>query len=355
MNYIGREDILMGLQQYFEDFNKKIKMDYDVLSELAEKRDIIINKLKANTDVPAFEAFNQGSYAMYTGVEPIDKDYDIDVGLKFKVNKKDNDPVKLKQKVYDALKNHTDYGAEIKKPCVTVTYKKNGDKAFHVDLAVYSYENKDDTNSQMYLARGTYDGNKEWEEADPIKLMNDITGKYTDSSQRNQYRRIIRYMKRWKNKEFNADGHAEPPGIGITLLAYEKFEPQKYDYLESKYIFDDLEALIKFVDAIKNKFVISSYSVDKGEWLYKIEILLPEKPGTNVYSKMTEIQMTNFKKKIETLLEKLNEVKNETDVIEQCTKLSKIFGDDFPVPEKETESKSQSNFVPPSSASGIGM
>ena len=65
--------------------------------------------------------------------------------------------------------------------------------------------------------------------------------------------------------------------------------------------------------------------------------------------------MTNFKKKIETLLEKLNEVKNETDVIEQCTKLRKIFGDDFPVPEKEKVSKSQSNFVPPSSASGIGM
>jgi len=31
----------MGLQTYFKDFNKKIKMDYDELSELAEKRNII--------------------------------------------------------------------------------------------------------------------------------------------------------------------------------------------------------------------------------------------------------------------------------------------------------------------------
>lgn len=32
---------------------------------------------------------------------------------------------------------------------------------------------------------------------------------------RNQYRRVIRYMKRWKNREFDSDGHAVPPGIGI--------------------------------------------------------------------------------------------------------------------------------------------
>ncbi|MFZ5969394.1 MAG: cyclic GMP-AMP synthase DncV-like nucleotidyltransferase [Bacillota bacterium] len=345
----------MGLQTYFEDFNKKIKMDYDELSELAEKRDIILRKLRADADLPSFEEFNQGSYAMFTGVEPLDKDYDIDVGLRFKVNKDEYDSLELKQKIHEILKDHTDYGAEIKKPCVTVKYKKKGEVAYHVDLAVYSYQDKDDTNSQMYLARGTNKENKEWEEADPIKLKDDIMDKWEDSKQRDQYRRIIRYMKRWKNLKFKSDGNSEPPGIGITLLAYEKFTPQKYDWLEDKYKFDDLEALITFVQQVKNMFVLTRYSQEKGEYLYKIEYFLPVKPKTNVFYKMTEIQMTEFKKKIEKLLGDLEEVKKESDIIEQCTKLNKIFGEDFPIPSKEDESRVQKNFVPPSSASGKGL
>ena len=162
-------------------------------------------------------------------------------------------------------------------------------------------------------------------------------------------------MKRWKNIKFNSRGNGEPPGIGMTLLAYEKFTPQKYDWLESKYKFDDLEALIVFVQAIKNKFVLTKYSSERGEFLYKIESFLPVSPYTNVFSKMNDIQMTEFKKKTDKLLDDLQAVKDEVDIVEQCTKLNKIFGDDFTIPEIKTESKSQRDFAPPSSASGKGL
>lgn len=60
-------------------------------------------------------------------------EYDIDVGLRFKVNKEDyENPVELKNTIYDILQSHTEYGAEVKKPCVTVTYKKDGEAAYHV-------------------------------------------------------------------------------------------------------------------------------------------------------------------------------------------------------------------------------
>lgn len=349
----------MGLQTYFEDFNKKIKMDYDELSELAKKRDILLNKLSANEDLPSFKKLDQGSYAMYTGVEPLDKDYDIDVGLRFNVNKDDYKPLELKEKIYDILKNHTEYGADIRQPCVTVKYKKDGELAYHIDLVVYAYEDKDDTNSQLYIARGkkySSEDNKYWEEADPKKLTDTIMDKYIDSGDRDQYRRIIRYMKRWKNLKFSSDGNAEPPGIGVTLLAYEKFYTAKtYDFLEDKYSYNDLDALINFVKQVKNTFNLKEYSSDRSEWLYKIEVNLPVKPGTNVFSKMTDIQVTEFKKKIDSLVDDLEEVKKESDIVEQCTKLNKIFGDDFTIPAKENESKSQKNFVPPSSASGKGI
>ena len=107
----------MSLQKYFKEFNKNIKMDYYEKSELAEKRDILLKKLRNSGELPSFSELNQGSYSMYTGVEPLDKEYDIDVGLRFNANKNDYDkPTELKNKIYDILKNHTEYGAEIKKP-----------------------------------------------------------------------------------------------------------------------------------------------------------------------------------------------------------------------------------------------
>lgn len=349
----------MELQSYFKDFNKKIKMDYDERSELADKRDILLKKLRANDELPSFQELNQGSYAMFTGVEPLDKDYDIDVGLRFKVNKDEYKPLELKEKVYDILKKHTEYGAEIKKPCVTVKYKKDGELAYHIDLPIYAYEDKDNTDSQLYLARGekfSKEENKKWEKADPKKLTEILMNKYSNIDDRNQYRRIIRYMKRWKNIRFSSDGNNEPPGIGITVLAYEKFSPAKaYDYLEEKYNYNDLDALLSFAKQVKSTFFLKEYSAEKEEWLYQIQVNLPVVPYSNVFCKMSDIQVTELKKEIDKLVDGLNEVKNESDIVEQCTKLNKILGDDFPIPDKEDESKSQRNFVPPSSASGKGI
>ena len=51
----------MSLQTYFKEFNKVIKMDYDVKSELKEKRDILLGILRNDDDMPAFDEYNQGS------------------------------------------------------------------------------------------------------------------------------------------------------------------------------------------------------------------------------------------------------------------------------------------------------
>lgn len=127
----------MSLQKYFKEFNEKIKIDYDVKSELKDKRDILLEILRNSEELPTFKKYDQGSYSMNLGVEPLDKEYDIDVGLRFQVNCGDYAPMDLKDKIYELLKNHTDYGAVIKKPCVTVTYKKDGEAVYHVDLVVF--------------------------------------------------------------------------------------------------------------------------------------------------------------------------------------------------------------------------
>lgn len=62
-------------------------------------------------------------------------------------------------------------------------------------------------------------------------------------------------------------------------------------------------------------FKCVEYSVDSDRFLYKIEVNLPVDPKTNVFSKMTNIQMTNFKDKIDDLYKNLIEVRNEAELV----------------------------------------
>lgn len=147
-------------------------------------------------------------------------------------------------------------------------------------------------------------------------LVNYVNDKYKGDDakeDREQFRRIIRYFKRWKNKKFSSSGNAEPPSIGITLIAVDKFEvSKKYDYLEEKYIYDDLDAVLNFAKEIKDLFKFNGIS-ESGRCLYSIEYDLPSElkfdENTNVFKKMSDNYMTDFKEKVDALVTDLEAVK----------------------------------------------
>lgn len=346
----------MGLQKQFEDFHQTIKMDFDVKTELAEKRDILIQKLLDCTDVPGFKYFNQGSYAMHTGVIHLDKEYDIDVGLKFNVNKADYTPTELKQLIHNELEDHTDYGADMKNPCVTVRYKKGGELAYHVDLVAYAYEDKDDHTSQLYLARGKNSGNESWEKADPQELVNQLNTRFENIDERNQYRRVIRYMKRWKNIAFTSAGNAEPQSIGIALLAHQMFVPNQFNYLQNVFEPNDFKALKSFVSSVRSSFTSVYSSEEVGMIVQRIMAVLPSslkfEPSTDVFRKMSDKHMGTFWEKIDYLHSTLESVASETDLVEQCKLLQKVFGEDFVIPEVKDVSKQQANYFPARTEAG---
>lgn len=338
----------MSIQSEFIKFNDKIRTDFETKEELGEKRDVLLDKLRNNTELPAFNELNQGSYAMYTGIDPEDgEEYDIDVALRFNANKSEYDPIDLKNKIYDTLKNHTDYGAKIKKPCVTVTYKKEGEAKYHVDLVVYLYENKDDNNSQLYIAKGKGKDNQKWEKADPKGLVDYLNDKIEKGEKRDQYRRTVRYLKKWKNLKFSNTGNANPPSIGITLMTADNFT-----YYEE----DDLNALINSLKRILDKFCFVNIS-ESGRHLYRINLSLPIslrfEYGIDVFEKMSDIQMTDFRDKLIKFKNDLLEVQNEVDEQEQYKKLNIIFGEDFEILETNNSAKKQFNYIPPTSASGM--
>lgn len=345
----------MSIQSEFINFSNRISIDESIKSELAEKRDVLVRKIRNTTDLPSFDTYNQGSYSMHLSVEPVEKnsgtkEYDIDIALIFHANKDDNSPMFYKNAIYEALKTHTDTGAEIKKPCVTVTYKKNGETAYHADIVSYVYENKSDKNSQLYLARGKKEDDDEtfWEKSDPIGLVNYVNNTIALEEERNQYRRVVKYLKRWKNLIFSDVGNVEPPSIGLTLLALEGFS-----YKEE----NDLDALIAVMETIKSKFLLHSYDDTKDKYMYSIVCSLPGclnvENDTNIFRKMTLNYMTDFKEKVDKLLDDLNAVNDEVDEYEKYVKLNKIFGDDFKIPEKFVTAKMpQHSYIPYSSASG---
>ena len=339
----------MSIQNEFLNFHDRIRLDYDVKAELAEKRDILLQILRDSDRLPGFDEYNQGSYGMYLGVEPTDdREYDIDVGLRFNVNKSDYEPMDIKNIIADILSDHTDYGAVIKKPCVTVTYKKDGEATYHVDLVTYLYEDHEDKQSQLYLAHGKENkpDDIKWEKADPVGLVDYINGKIEKGDQRNQFRRVVRYIKRWKNRRFISTGHAEPTSIGITLIAVDYFTAKKGD---------DLEAHLHVAKCIQSLFCVEKY--EDGRWLYRIKYPMPVslkfESNTDAFEKMTDVQMTDFKEKLEKLIRDLEAVQSEVDEVEQCKKLHKIFGEDFHIPEVKNVSKMQHNYIPSSSASGV--
>lgn len=326
-------------QKQFEDFHSAICFDeYDEKATLREKRDTIIKALKTNLgeDVPTFINFNQGSYSMHTGVVPLDGNFDIDVGLIFDCDQsKYPDPVVLKKKVRDAV-NSNFRTVFIRRPCVTVNYMSGGEVAYHVDMAIYSR----DANGTLYLAKGkenSADEHRIWEVSDPKELTKRVCGAFSDPDELSQYRRCIRYLKRWRQWQFSGSG--APLSIALTVAALKWFKPNFGT--SGKPI--DLMAMLNWVEAILGQFTYE-YSHDDGVH-QRLKVVLPVAPYSDLMAKRTAAQMKTFKGKLESLRDALRDAYNEALPEDACKLLKKQFGDDFKVPEKSETAKAVSAAV----------
>ncbi|WP_046180577.1 nucleotidyltransferase domain-containing protein [Domibacillus tundrae] len=332
---------MANLQSEFISFHDAIRLDYDDNKELREKRDELMDILKEHIsdDAGSYSRFHQGSYAMYTGIKSLDGgDYDIDVGIIFHVNKEDYpNPVTVKKWVYNALCEKYN-NVEMKKPCVTVKFESEneGDRNYHVDFAVY-IDGKD-SNDTIHHAKGKLHSTSEercWDEADPKELVNKIKNHSSDAKDREQFRRIIRYLKRWKDIKFKGQVN-RPSGIGLTVAGLTYFESvYTQDYFsgsDTRY-YNDLDALEKFVQNMIYgfRYVWNSETAVSEE---RLRVELPTPTYNDIYEKMSAGQMSSFKEKLQNFLDKIREAQEETDPVEAAKIMKKEFGDDFPVPEE---------------------
>lgn len=312
-------------QTQFESFHRTILFGYDSSQDLRDRRDTLLSDLKKNisADAPPYTTFTQGSYALDTGIHPLDGNPDMDVGVLFECSPDDySDPLVLKKYIRDALVRHN-RTVNIRRPCVTVTYYRDEAPLHHIDLAVYC-SNATGQTQIAWCRESTPLADREWKPSEARELTEKITSQFSGSD-RDQFRRCVRALKRWRDEKI---GHKNTPSIGLTVAAYNWFVP-RYDSIDGKPI--DLLALRDLVDAMLSRWTGS-----------RLPVNLPVAPYSDLFERMTDNQMTDLKSRLEELRDALNEADAQADTHEACKILRKKFGEDFPVPEKSDTTKQTS-------------
>lgn len=131
--------------EQFKAFHDAIKATSTRRKTLKKNRDALRDKIKKyfkdnHSDYIQPTFYWQGSYAMHTLLNPIKDEnglgaFDLDDGVYFESDDI-NDRKSIDwyhQEVYEAVKDHTENGADDIDPCVRVQYADG----HHIDLAIY--------------------------------------------------------------------------------------------------------------------------------------------------------------------------------------------------------------------------
>ena len=350
---------MANVQPQFEAFHDGIKLRrFKENQILRDKRDIIRGQLNERLPTvfeahgescPIFSFRDQGSYEIGTGIKPLDEDYDIDQGIYFLVATLEYpDPVVPKERVFEALYGHT-HDVRIRRPCVTVFYSLDDEPIYHVDLAVYS-DGSVNADGKDHLAKGRQNSDKKyraWEVSDPQGLADAIFARF-EGNDRKQFRRVVRYLKRWKDENFSSQGNAAPLGIGLTVASYEHLQPSYTDRLAG--LPDDRAALRALVDAVINRFTFV-WDNDEQKVVRRLAIYLPVEPWNDLFEQMTSEQMKALEDKLMALRNALDTAVEEVDPVEACKVLRSVLGESFPVPKAEETAKRHAPAIVSSSSS----
>lgn len=268
---------------------------------------------------------DQGSYKLNTTISNKDGAVDRDVAVIFPLDiNTHSDPRELKKYAREALKIENVRLPAIKEPCITVGYHKKEEEYVHLDFPMYAK-----CNGNLYLARGKeFSESYSWELADPDGLNEFFLDKLGESE---QLRRIIRYLKKWKQEKYrNSTNKNEiPPSIALTLLACEYFVEKK-----DGENFDDLTALYHVVSEIVDRFVLTY----DGDEVIRAQITyyLPNQPYSDVFYKIKNSDSYGvlFYNRIKKASDNLRDACNVESDHDAANYVQKVLGDEFEVPEK---------------------
>ena len=226
-------------------------------------------RLTANTGYP-ISTWLQGSYKYGTLIRPVHKgeEYDVDVGVYFEWRAGVSEPpsaLQLRKWVQREMVSYMSVCSDLlkvdeppKERCSRAVYAQQ----FHIDTPVYHLEPRKRTRRLACLSG-------QWEESDPKAFYRWFKGA-VDADDREQVRRLVRYLKGWAAVAFDDAPSARPSSILLTVLIADAF---KAPWLIFSVLSDD-DALIGVLKKIYDRLVANSVvpnPVDRNENLNRIE------------------------------------------------------------------------------------
>jgi len=168
----------------------------------------------------------QGSYKYGTLLRPVHlkDEYDVDVGIYFEWDDDGNaapSPLQLRDWVQRELVAYKRLCANVQKveePAKARCSRAVYERQFHIDTPVYHLERRRDRRKLACLSG-------EWEESDPKAFYKWFKGAVSDS-EREQVRRLIRYLKGWAVVAFESAPAARPSSVLLTVLVTDAFNAQ---------------------------------------------------------------------------------------------------------------------------------
>ncbi len=333
----------MKLKKEFFDFYKAIRIDTET-NALKDKREVLENDIKEKLPTTLLDhgitvnksdirMIDQGSYKYHTTIKDDVVDRDVAVMIPLDTVSND-DPRKIKGYLKDAISIPA-RTVTIKEPCVRAAYYRDGEEWLHIDLPLYAQDG-----DLIYLARGKASSdNCCWEKADPDGLDDYLCERINGND---QLRRIICYIKKWRNVKYagSASDHEVPPSIGLTLLACDYFSPQSTSEGD-----DDLLALQKTMNSMLNGFSATE-DLDGNIASASISRFLPVTPYTDVFKKMKESSssyMVTFYKRLSMAVDNLKNAVNVESEHDAGTYVQRVLGTEFTVPQKEAVAAATQN------------
>ena len=333
----------MKLKKEFSDFYKAIRIDTET-NALRDKREVLENDIKEKLPTTLSDhgitvnksdirMIDQGSYKYHTTIKDdvVDRDVAVIIPLNTVTN---DDPRKIKGYLKDAI-SIPSRTVTIKEPCVRAAYYRDGEEWLHIDLPLYAQDG-----DFIYLARGKANSsNYSWENADPNGLNDYLCERINGNC---QLRRIICYIKKWRNEKYagSASDHEVPPSIGLTLLACNYFSAQSTSEGD-----DDLLALQKTMNSMLNEFIITK-DMNGNIASASISCFLPVTPFADVFKKMKESSssyMVTFYKRLSTAVDNLTNAINVESDHDAGTYVQRVLGTEFTVPQKEAVAAAAQN------------
>lgn len=317
----------MSLQKQYSTFTNNIKLTSQSAKykEARDNDDKIKAKIEAAFEEAGYDikrSFLQGSLATFTGVLPIDGDFDIDRAIVISKASAPKNPVDAKKVVKKTLKAYGFSEPDIKRPCITADYKS---KNIHIDYVVY----QEDKNKNLELAVGkefSQESERFWDPAEPEELKDWLTWKEENvtDKERQQFYRLVRILKRWRDENYSDKTDRKKVfSIALAIMVRNEID----FHIDDKGNADDHAALLSTLSAILKA---GRYFTSQGDDEYTISVKIPVKPKRNVFKPENKTVATALRKKLKALQTALKDVNKASNLDKKCELLRDVFGNDFP-------------------------